>query len=195
MITIRKAQAAGTVLLVLLAAGQGCEEKPDGPVRPGLPVPEQRFRDARIVMTEDGRTSVIVEARRVDIWESRNYSVLEDSVVIDMFDKEGEQVSRLTAQLGEVWGENNDIDSLRATGDVLIVWQQRDARMETPFIHLDAVSHMIYADSLNGKTVRLTIEGGIQEGIRFEATDDLKTWKMEQVTGEIRNEQLVIPER
>ena len=63
--------------------------------------------------------------------------------------------------------------------------------METSVIRWDANAHMIYADS----TVRLSTEDAVQTGVRFVATDDLKSYTMENVTGVIQSEEIALPER
>ncbi|MCE5250897.1 LPS export ABC transporter periplasmic protein LptC [bacterium] len=176
------------ILAGLLA--MGCEEeKPPVTVRSDLP--NQQFSDARIVITEKGVTSAIVSAKHVDVFEDRNYTVVNDSISIQFFNKEGKRASTLTARHGEVWGLFEQVDSLKATGDVVIVSDERNAKMETQDIRWIAASHKIFSDS----RVRLSTEDAVEEGIGFEASDDLKTYTMKNVTGEITREELAIPER
>ena len=120
--------------------------------------PDQEFKNSRIIITENGITTASVWAHRASVYEERNYTVIEDSIAIDFFNKEGEKVSTLTALSGEVWGLYEQVDSLRAEGDVIIISDERKAKMETPFIRWIAKTHMVYADS----TVRLSTEDAVQ---------------------------------
>ena len=177
-------------LLLISLIVSGCAEE-HVPVTVKNNLPDQQFRNSRIIVTENGITTAIVMANRVSVYEERNYTVVEDSIAIEFFNKEGEKVSTLTALSGQVWGLYEKVDSLRATGDVVIISDERNATMETPVIRWIASTHMIYADS----TVRLSTEDAVQEGVRFVATDDLKSYTMENVTGVIQGEGIAIPER
>ena len=180
-------------IMVMILAGLlavGCEEEiPPVTVRSDLP--NQQFSDARIVITEKGVTSAIVSAKHVNVFEDRNYTVVNDSISIQFFNKEGKRASTLTARHGEVWGLYEQVDSLKATGDVVIVSDERNAKMETQDIRWIAATHKIFSDS----KVRLSTEDAVEEGTGFEASDDLKTYTMKNVTGEITREELTIPER
>lgn len=61
--------------------------------------PDTQLDDATIVFTEDGITSVIVEAQHIDRWQSCD-STEADSVFIRFYDKEGAERSSLTADRG-----------------------------------------------------------------------------------------------
>lgn len=176
--------------LIVLQLISGCEEE-QIPVRINYNLPDQEFKNSRIIITEKGITTAIVWAHRASVFEDRNYTVIEDSIAIEFFNKEGEKVSTLTALSGEVWGLYEKVDSLRAEGNVVIVSDERKAKMETSVIRWDANAHMIYADS----TVRLSTEDAVQTGVRFVATDDLKSYTMENVTGVIQSEEIALPER
>ena len=175
-----------TAALVVIA---GCkEEKPRVIDRTELP--DQQFINSRMIITDNGITSAILDARSVDVYENRNYTVIRDSVRIGFFNKEGKRVSTLTARNGEVWGLYEKVDSLKATRDVVIISQERNAKLETPEILWDASLHKVFAD-----TVRLSTEDAVEEGVMFEATDDLKSYTMKNVSGEIQGRDIAIPER
>ena len=177
-----------TLLLVITA---GCEVEENTPAPVDYTIPDQEFKDARIIITENGITSAIMAAKHVNVFEDENYTVIEDSIAIEFFDKEGVRVSTLTARNGEIWGLYEQVDSLKATGNVLIISEERKAKLETESIRWSAKTHMIYADGW----VRLSTEDAVQEGEKFVATDDLKEYSMENVTGSIRREGISIPER
>ena len=183
---IRDSIAAMTLLLLVIA---GCEKEQPG-VADRSELPDQQFTNSRTVITENGVTTAIVEARHVDVYEERNYTVIRDSIRIDFFNKDGKRVSTLTADNGEVWGLFEQVDSLKATGDVVIMSEERNAKMETPEILWLASIHKVFAD-----TVRLSTEDAVEEGVMFEATDDLKSYTMKNVSGEVQGRDINIPER
>ena len=153
-------------------------------------LPEQQFTHSRLIITENGITTAIVEAQHVDVYESQDYTVVKDSIQIDFYNADGKHVSTLTAQNAEVWGLYEKVDSLKARGDVVIISEERNAKMETPEILWIATIHKVYAD-----TVRLSTDDAVEEGVDFEADDDLKSYTMKNVTGEIQDQDIDIPKR
>ena len=141
-------------------------------------LPEQQFRRTRIVITENGVTTAALEADDIEVYNVRDYTVVRDSLRIDFYNRKGEHVSTLTADSGEIWGLYEEVDSLRAQGNVKIVSSSRDAHMETPFIRWIAVEHRVYADS----TVRLSTGDITEIGTGFVANDDLSSYTMQNVT-------------
>ncbi|MBN1294939.1 MAG: LPS export ABC transporter periplasmic protein LptC [Candidatus Latescibacteria bacterium] len=178
-----------TVLLFVITAG--CEIEEEVPVSIEYNLPDQEFKDARIIITENSITSAIVMAKLVNVFEDDNYTVVQDSIAMEFFNKQGKRVSTLTARNGEVWGLYEQVDSLKATGDVVIISEERRAKLETQSIRWNAKTRMIHADGW----VRLSTEDAVQEGEKFVATDDLKNYTMENVTGSIRREGIKVPER
>ncbi len=130
-------------LLIVLQLISGCEEE-QIPVRINYNQPDQEFKSSRIIITEKGITTAIVWAHRASVFEDRNYTVIEDSIAIEFFNKEGKRVSTLTAMSGEVWGLFRKVDSLKAAGNVVIVSEQRNAKMETPGILWLASIHKVF---------------------------------------------------
>ena len=183
---IRNGIIVVTAALMVIAGCQ--EEKPRVTIKSELP--DQQFINSRTIITDNGITSAILDANRVDVYENRNYTVIRDSIRIDFFNKDGKRVSTLTAKNGEVWGLYEKVDSLKATGNVVIVSEERNAKMETPEILWVASTHRIFADM-----VRLSTEDAVEEGVKFEATDDLKSYTMKNVSGEVQGRDIAIPER
>jgi hypothetical protein len=141
------------------------------------------------VVTENGLTSAIVRADSVLVFQPRRVSELAGHVNVDFYTREGKHVSTLTANEGIIYGETESIDSLRAEGDVTIIWFERNATMKTPFIRWIAKSRTIYADS----TVVLAVEAAVEQGIGFEAPDDLGSYTMRSVFGVVESEKIKIP--
>ncbi|MHB9031352.1 MAG: LPS export ABC transporter periplasmic protein LptC, partial [Candidatus Latescibacterota bacterium] len=180
-------------LAVLLFIISGCRK--EEPVRPSgvvVPVgPDQIYVDARFVVTENGATNAIVRADSINVFQKENISVANGHLQVDFFSRQGEQISTLTADRGIVYGMAESIDSLRAEGDVVITWNKRNAKMETPFIRWIATTRMVYADS----SVVLSVENGVERGVGFAAPDDLSSYTMGRVTGIIEDQKIEIPGR
>jgi hypothetical protein len=178
---------AALAVMFLFAACEDGPAKKGGPPRP--PGPDQVFVDARFVVTENGLTSAVVRADSVLVWNDRAVSEANGNLKVDFFSREGTRISTLTADRGIVYGMTEAIDSLRATGNVVVVWHERNAVMRTPFIRWIAAIHTIHADS----TVVLTVENAAERGIGFTAPDDLKSYTMRSVSGYVQDENIKIP--
>lgn len=182
------------LLCLVLSFGiiSGCEEKTEYAEVSSVPVrePDQHFLMSRMVITENGITSAIVEADTVDVYADNDFTSIDGGIVMEFFDKKGEQTSTLTADHGGVWGLYEEVDSLKATGNVVIVSVDSTKRMETASsLTWISETRKIYADSL----VRLATESGIEQGINFEANEDLSEYRMDNVSGEIEGSEFNLP--
>ena len=170
---------------ILLIMAAGCAD--DVPQRPGSPYgaeePDQILTDTRMELTESGKTTAVIEARTVRIFEDRNFASLEDSVKIEFFDKKGEHTTTMTARTGEIWGLYEETDSLRASGDVIVRAEENNAFLQAPAIRWIVSEGIVYGDGL----VRLNSDNGYEEGTGFEARDDLSEYRFRgPVSGEVR---------
>ncbi len=190
-----RAFSLAAAFLAILMLSFGCSKSapaPKGLARPLPPGPDQIFVNARFVVTENGNTSAIISADSVLVFQQvRPRSVAEGRLQVILFNPEGVKTSTLTADRGIVYGMTQAIDSLRAEGNVVIVWHERNARMNTPFIRWISSTRRIFADS----TVALTVDNAVERGMGLEAPDDLKSYTMRQVTGSVVGEEFKIPER
>ncbi len=144
--------------------------------------PDQKFIKSRIVITENGITHAIVQAESVKVFVDSDYTSLEGGILIDFFNKKGEYISTLTAQMGEVWGLYDEVDSLKARNDVVIVSAEKDKRLETSSsLSWLSSTRKIYAD--RDSLVKLVTEDAVEQGINFVANDDLSEYRMENVSG------------
>jgi len=156
--------------------------------------PDQKFIKSRIVITENGITYAIVQAESVKVFVDSDYTSLEGGILIDFFNKKGEYVSTLTAQMGEVWGLYDEVDSLKAKNNVIIVSADKDKRLETSSsLSWISSTRKIYAD--RDSLVRLVTEDAVEQGINFVANDDLSEYRMENVSGIFERKDINLPGR
>lgn len=154
--------------------------------------PNQQFSHSRIVITEVGVTSAIVQAESIQVFQATGYTAIEGGMIIDFYNKNGEQTSELTAGRGEVWGLFEKVDSLTARDNVTIVSTDGLKRMETASAFTwNAETRKIRADGL----VKLITEDATEQGINFVATDDLSEYSMDNVTGEYEGSGITLPDR
>ncbi|MFC1551443.1 LPS export ABC transporter periplasmic protein LptC [Candidatus Latescibacterota bacterium] len=156
--------------------------------------PDQKFIKSRIVITENGVTYAIVEAESVKVFSDTDFTSLEGGILIDFFNREGEYVSTLTAGSGEVWGLYNEVDSLKAIDNVVIVSEENDKRLETAsYLNWIASTRYVYAEK--NSVVKLISERAVEEGINFVAKDDLSEYSMDNVSGTIEGNDINLPGR
>ena len=188
----RRSFFIAAALLAAMIIFSGCSQTAPAPKAPAQPLPvgpNQVFVDARFVVTENGATSAVVNADSVMVFQQRMISIAEGNLRILFFSKEGVRISTLTAERGIVYGMTQAIDSLRAEGNVVVVWHERNARMDTPFIRWISSTRRIFADS----TVALTVDNAVERGVGMEAPDDLKSYTMHRVTGSVIGQNINIP--
>ncbi len=154
--------------------------------------PDQKFLTSRIIITENGITTAIVQAESVQVYMDTDLTSARGGVHIDFFNKKGEHISTLTADSGEVFGLYEKVDSLKAHGNVVIVSADKTKRMETghSLIWISS-SHVIYGE--RGKIVKLVTEGGVEQGINFVANDDLTEYSMGKVSGVLAGSDITFP--
>ncbi len=185
---------AGLVFLLPLALLGGCQGEKPAASAPGITIPagpDQVFIDARFVVTEGGETKAVVRADSVKVFQGQGLSLAEGNLQVELYSREGELTSTLTAERGIVYGMSESIDSLRAEDNVLVTWHHRNATMITPFIRWISGTRMIYADS----TVVLSVDNAQERGVAFVAPDDLTSYSMGRVTGVIEGQEIEIPGR
>jgi LPS export ABC transporter protein LptC len=180
-----------TPIIFLLVIFMGCTKKTtiQTSANPSAGGPDQLFTHARFVVMDKGLTSAIISADSVYVYTSAAISKAIGNLVVHFYNKEGNQYSVLTASKGIVFGKTDAIDSLRAEGDVVIVWKEKNARMETPFLRWIGSTRRIFADS----TVVLTLNEALERGVGLEAPDDLKSYTMKKVSGYVQGQGIQYP--
>ncbi len=184
------------LFFVLVIVVLGCEK--DTTISQGNAIsddePDQKFLTSRIIITENGITTAIVQAESVQVYMDTDLTSARGGVHMDFFNNEGEHISTLTADSGEVYGLYEEVDSLKAHGNVVIVSADKTKRMETAhsLIWISS-SHVIYGE--RDRIVKLITEGGVEQGINFVANDDLTEYSMEKVTGVFEGGDITLPGR
>jgi LPS export ABC transporter protein LptC len=101
---------------------------------------------------------------------------------VDFFDKQKQQVSKLTSKTAER-DENNGEVHLR---DSVVVWNNKQEKMETEELFWNEPQQRIYSD----KFVKITTPTEIIHGKGFEANSDFSHWTLKEVTGTVQSKTL-----
>ena len=183
------------LFLALIVAGSSCGD--NYPVKTGKTsrdVPDQVLIRPKIFISENGKTTAILESNVVKIYAGgdSSYASLEDSIRISFFNNEGKHTSTLTALSGEIWGMYEDTDSLKAQGDVFVVSEERNASLKAPSIRWIASAQKIFGEGV----VTIQSENGFEQGTGFIAKDDLTEYEFTgPVSGEVKGEDVKLPRR
>jgi LPS export ABC transporter protein LptC len=104
---------------------------------------------------------------------------MDENIKVDFYDENGDHVSILTAQGGEV---NETSQDLQAIGNVVVL-SDGGSRLETERLKWHNSTQKIVSDTL------VTIKRGEEEviGVGFESDADLEHWEIkENVTGVVK---------
>jgi LPS export ABC transporter protein LptC len=127
------------------------------------------------VVTQAGRKRAKVSAAHFQRYERDEKALLDGGVEVHFYNARGtERVSTLTAQRAEIDDRSRN---MTASGGVVLAAQD-STRLET-----DALCWHRESEKITGEG-RVTIyrPDGMESGVGFEASSDLKRWSMRQVT-------------
>ncbi len=163
-------------LLILGLCGWGCTQVEQPPVRPepSKARPDQEIWGWTAELTQGGRKRAVVKAGHFQKYDRSPKTELDEGVTVLFYGSYGQkQVSRLTAQRAEIDDKTNDM----MVFDRVVLIAQDSTRLET-----DSLSWHRESEKITGEG-RVTIRrpDGVETGVGFEASSDLKRWTMHQV--------------
>lgn len=163
-------------LLVLGLCASGCTQVEQSPVRPesSKPRPDQEIWGWTAELTQGGRKRAVVKAGHFQKYDRSPNTELDEGVTVIFYDSHGQrQVSELTARRAEIDGKTNDM----MVFDLVVLIAQDSTRLET-----DSLSWHRESEKITGQgRVRIRRSDGVETGVGFEASSDLKRWTMHQV--------------
>jgi len=165
----------GVCLLIFLAAGCSPSSEPSTN-QPAVPKPpDQEAWGWNTVVTRNGRKRAEVEAGHFRKFDRTFTALLDSGVIVSFYNGSGlKRVSVLTARQAEIHEESGD---MVVTGDVAVV-ATNGTRLETDTLRWNRETEMITG---NGR-MTLRRPDGEETGEGFEASSDLKWWRMRQVS-------------
>jgi LPS export ABC transporter protein LptC len=187
----RLLRVVAALIIVIGPAGCSTDEETVIQRTVGDTDPDQMLVSPRIVITENGRTSAIVTADSLTVIENRDLTTLDGHVDLQFHNREGVHTTTLTARRGRLWGLYEHVDSLRAMGDVVVVSTERGERLETQELRWIFTERTVYADGF----VKITTKDGFEQGYGLTAKDDLSSYSLREVSGEVRGRDFTLPER
>ncbi len=138
-------------------------------------VPDQETWDFSLRLTSEGISQAKVEAGHMVKFNAKGIYELDQSVVVDFFDKEGRHTSKITSDSGFVEESGNFMTAkgnVKAVSDSGIVLLSEELKW-------DKDSEKIYTD----KFVTIYSEGDTINGYGFESDQEIRKWKIIKPVG------------
>lgn len=130
-----------TAVVILFYAGCG-EEKVEPGINPGLSekeIPAQESWDAKVIFSDSGKTTAILHAGHLRVFEESKETLLDEGVKVDFYDKQEQKTTTLTSLKGRVDNATKNlyaIDSVVAVSDSGVtiktselMWRNKDAKI------------------------------------------------------------------
>ena len=167
--------ACWALALIVGAIVAGCSKIEDAPARtePSQRPPDQEVWGWKTTLTEGGRRRAVVSAGHYQRYDRSDKADLSGGVTIQFLDSSGETRSKLTARQAEIAEKTRD---MVVFGEVVLVAQD-STRLETDSLRWHHQSEKIAGEG----NVTIRRPDGVETGVGFEATSDLKRWTLRQV--------------
>ena len=133
--------------------------------------PDQEMWDFSVKATKNGRMDALIHAGHMARYSDKSLAVFDQGVDIDFFNKDGEKVSELTADAGEL---DENTTNVTALGNV-VVESDTGITLYTEELFYRHNSNRIYS---NVQVMVTTEEGDTLSGVGFESDTELDSWEI-----------------
>jgi LPS export ABC transporter protein LptC len=164
------------VLLCALAAA-GCEEKIRPAIAPGTgaDIPSQESWRSTVTFTDSARIRAVLWSGHIAVYESQEFTLLDDSVRVDFYDEAEHHTSRLTARRGRVNDRTRDFEAY----DHVVVLSDDGTVLTTERLFWTNATRLIHTDAF----VEITSPTEQIRGHGMESDQSLKNYRIFRVTG------------
>ena len=173
--------ATGLLLFVLACAAGGCEEK----VKPSVladvdskNLPQQESWNSTVVISDSGKVKAVIEAGYIRVFDVSRETLLSEGVIVHFFDEQGVQSSELHSREAKVDDRTNDFEAI---GDV-VVTSSDSTVLRTERLFWDNAKQLVHTTD----DVWITSPKESIQGKGFEAQQNLRNYRIFQVSGEAR---------
>ena len=169
-------------VLALVAGGLlGCEEKVKPSILRGIDsqtLPSQESWNSTVVISDSGHVKAVIDAGYIRVFDAERQTLLSEGVVVRFFDEHGRQTSELHSREAKVDDRTNNLEAM---GQV-VVTSSDSTVLKTEHLFWDNVNHRIHTPD----EVWITSPKETLQGKGFEAQQNLKNYRIFQVSGEAR---------
>ena len=163
--------------LLLLLPIAGCEEKvrPSIVQLPDANVPAQESWRSTVTFSDSARIKAILWAGHVAVYTSSQFTLLEDSIHVDLFDEEERHSSTLTARRGRVDDRTRDFEAY----ENVVVVSDSGATLRTDSLFWNNADRKIHTPAY----VVITTQTEEIRGTGLVSDQSLKNYRISRVTG------------
>jgi len=162
-------------IFILLCSSYTCNSRENSAFKTIVNTPDQEIWNFRFAFTKDGISQVIVNSGHMIKFNSKGMYELNQSVLVDFFNKNGGHTSKITSDSGLV-EENGNF--MIAMGDVKIISDSGIVLMSQE-LKWDKGKKKIYTD----KFVTIYSKGDTVRGYGFESDEEIQKWKIIKPVG------------
>lgn len=165
-------------LSLCLVVLPGCEEK----VKPSVvsistkDIPSQESWKSTVTFSDSGKTKAILWSGHISVYSSQEYTLLEDSVIVDFYDEYEKHTSRLTARWGKIHDRTRDFEAY----DNVVVTSDSGTVLKTDRLFWNDETRLIHTDAF----VDISSPDEHIMGHGMESDQSLKNYKIFKVTGQ-----------
>lgn len=138
--------------------------------------PMQVFENVEYLQTQDGRTEVILQAKKAFEFQNGNREMPE-GIYVQFFDATGTLTSTIVANKAYY---NNEDGVYRGEGDVVVKNYKEGNQLNTEKLYWNPLRKKIYTDQF----ATLTSPDALYSMVGFESNEDLSNSKFGRLTGE-----------
>ncbi len=162
-----------TFLLFVALFTFACDQQETTNYQPELEkdMPDQEMWDFTVKATKDGRMDALIHAGHMARYSDKSLAVFDQGVDIDFFNKNGDKVSELIANAGEL---DENTTNVKAVGNV-VVKSDTGITLYTEELFYRHNSNRIYS---NVEVMVTTQEGDTLSGLGFESDTQLESWQI-----------------
>jgi LPS export ABC transporter protein LptC len=136
-------------------------------------LPNQEMWHWSTVVTRGGKKRAYVRADHFIRIDQPEQTIFDGQVQVVFFDNDGDTVSLLNALRGQIDADGSQM----AVAGQVVVMARDSTRLETDSLRWNREQNRIFGDG----EVLLSRPDGMETGVGFEATSDLKRWTLKQV--------------
>ncbi len=156
----------------------GCEEK----IKPSVvsistkDIPSQESWNSTVRFSDSAKTKAVLWSGHISVYSAQEYTLLEDSVIVDFYDEFEKHTSRLTARWGKIHDRTRDFEAY----ENVVVTSDSGTVLKTERLFWNDADRLIHTDAF----VDIISPDEHIMGHGMESDQSLKNYKIFKVTGQ-----------
>lgn len=166
-------------LILCLIMSLSCDDRQSTPISEAgthEEMPDQEGWNSTIIATREGRVDAIIEYNHMERYDKNKVVDFDGGVAVDFFDKEGNHSSRLTANGGRFYENDNSVEAI---GNVIVI-SDSGVTLYTERLQWDQQKEQVFSNEFVTIT---TNKGDTLAGKGFVSDPYLKKFKVTEPRG------------